>query len=351
MRTKLALVSVALAACTSASPVSPPVDAGVDAASPPAWQVLLDAKELDRPVLSVWGSAPGDVYAVGGPRGNSGFQALALRFDGAGWRDLEPGGADTFWWVHGTGPSDVWMVGEMGRVAHWDGRRFVEHARLTKATLFGVWAASATDVWAVGGTPEGGTGADNDVVLHFDGKTWAKSPLPGTQKGRALFKVWGSSAEDVYVVGEHGSIWHRKGGAWALESDPPLAKGTLLTVAGCGKGEVYAVGGRDVLRSDGTTWSRADVEVLNDVSGVACGPSGSVVIVGSGGLKQRLVNGAWKDDFGKEPFTDLHGAWSDGAGAFWAGGGDFLSKPAPGVKRRGVVTRFAPGLAPSRAIR
>ncbi|UQA59039.1 hypothetical protein [Polyangium aurulentum] len=309
----------------------------------PAWTTVLDAQDLDGAVLSVWGSAPGDVYAVGGPLGNDGFETLAVHFDGAGWHRLHPGGTETYWWVAGSGPMDVWMVGEKGRITHWDGAAFTEHASGVTATLWGVWAASATEAWAVGGTPNGGIGAPNDIVLRWDGAAWKPEPLPGAPLGRTLYKIWGSGADDLYAVGEKGTIWRRTGGAWSL-LEPALTQGKLLTVSGCGAGEVYAVGGSTVLRSNGGAFAKVDdVTLTNLVNGVACGPSGSALIVGDGGQKQRLVDGAWIDEFALDPSDDLHGAWSDGQGAFWAAGGDFYGAPVAGKKRRGVVARFGSG--------
>src|SRR5688500_3977653 len=84
---------------------------------PPAnaqWKTVLEP-QLDRALLSVWGTG-NDVFAVGGPLGN-GQPSLALRYDGRQWRELSPGGTETFWWVNGTSANDVWMVGESGRIA------------------------------------------------------------------------------------------------------------------------------------------------------------------------------------------------------------------------------------------
>jgi hypothetical protein len=311
-------------------------------AGPPAWQAVYEDKGLDGALLSVWGSGPDDVYAVGGPLGNSGFEALVVHYDGKGWSRLAPGGADSFWWVHGSGPSDVWMVGDKGRITHWDGASFRDDPRPTTARIWGVWAASPTDAWAVGGTPEGGTAAPNDIVLHWDGQQWTQEVLPGAPLGRSLNKIWGTSSHDLYAVGELGTIWHRKGTAWTQESAP--ATGTLLTVFGCSATEVYAVGGNDVLRSDGATWTKAGgVTLTNAVNGVTCGGPGEALIVGFGGLKQRLVDGAWVDDFLSAPHGDLHGSWSDGHGAFWAAGGDFITSAKPGVARKASLGRFGTG--------
>jgi hypothetical protein len=320
---------------------------GGEPVGPPAWQTVYDGTELGGALLSVWGSGPSDVYAVGGPLGNDGFEAVAIHYDGSSWEQLDPGGADSFWWVGGSGADDVWMVGEKGRITHWDGASFEEHLRPTTATLWGVWAASPDDAWAVGGTPEGGTAAPNDLVLHWDGSAWSQETLPGAPLGRSLYKVWGTSSEDLYVVGEAGTVWHREGSTWTLESEPPIATSTLFTVYGCGAGDVYAVGGSSVLHSEGAAWTAVDVALTNQVNGVTCGAPGEVLIVGFGGLKQRLVDGTWIDEFAQEPYADMHATWADGQGTFWTVGGDFLSHATAGKARKAVLGRYGKGTVAS----
>jgi hypothetical protein len=340
-RTWCASVSAAvlLAGCPETQPPAPG-GGGSGGSGERAWQTVYSGKDAGGALLSVWGTGPGDVYAVGGPLGNSGFTAVALHYDGTSWEHLEPGSVDSFWWVTGTGAHDVWMSGEHGRITHWDGQSFRDEPRLTSATIWGMWAASPSDAWAVGGTPEGGTAAPNDVVLHWNGAAWSHVTLP-EELGYSLNKVWGASSDDLYVVGEGGTIWHKKGNAWAREASPATSR--LLTVFGCSATDVWAVGGDDVLRSDGQTWRRVDVTLTNLVNGVTCGPGGEVLIVGSGGLKQRYVDGAWIDEFTSEPYGDLHGAWSDGHGAFWTAGGDFASGAQPNVARKAVLGRFGAG--------
>lgn len=335
----------ALVAATTGCPSEPHGTGGGGTGgqvSAPAWQTVYSGKDLGGALLSVWGSSASDVYAVGGPLGNGG-DAVVAHFDGTSWSKLDPGGADSFWWVSGSGPNDIWMSGEHGRITHYDGAAFQDHTPLTTATIWGVWAASPTDAWAVGGTPEGGTTAPNDILLHWDGTSWQQEALPAVL-GRSLNKVWGSSADNVYAVGEAGTVWHRKGGTWSLETTP--ATSHLLTVFGCSATDVYAVGGQDVLHSDGAAWTKVDVKLGNSVNGVACNKAGDVLIVGSGGLKQRFTGGHWINDFTQEPYGDLHGAFADASGAFWTAGGDFVSKPSAGVARKGIIGRYGTGIVP-----
>lgn len=343
----LALAALALASISAALGCGPEGPTGSTSSSTggsgePAWQLVYDGKTLGGAVLSVWGAAPDDVYVVGGPLGNGG-SAVARHFDGATWKDLAPGGEDTFWWVTGSGPTDVWMAGENGRMTHWDGASFQELPRVTTATIWGVWAQSPTEAWAVAGSPGKGAAAPNDVVLRWDGTSWTPDPLP-MKLDRSLNKIWGTSSEDLYAVGEAATVWHRKGATWGLESQPPVATGNLLTVFGCSATDVYAVGGSSVIHSDGQVWTPVDVTLTNTVNGVTCGSPGEVLLVGGGGLKQRLVEGSWVNEFDQDPIKDLHGSWADGQGTFWVAGGDFITKPAPGKPRSAVIGRYGKGI-------
>jgi hypothetical protein len=342
----LAVALALLAAISSGCPSPDPNDGGAGgggASGEAAWQDVFAEGALDRAVLSIWGTSSKSVYAVGGPLGNDGFETLAIHYDGKAWKDLHPGGAETFWWTSGSSDSDVWMVGEKGRISHWDGASFTAQASGTTSTLWGVMAFAPDDAWAVGGMPEGTSTDDDDVVLRWDGTSWAREALPGAPLHRALFKVWGTSDDDLYVVGELGVLWHRTAAGWKNEADPPLSSGTIFTVAGCGANEVYAVGGQDLLKSDGSMWSKVDVTLTNGANGVACASPGNLAIVGFGGLKRRLSNGTWSDDLPFAPHGDLHSVWADETGSFWAAGGDFISKPKPNVARTGTIARFGKG--------
>ena len=57
-----------------------------------------------------------------------------------------------------------------------------------------VWGSSASDVFAVG---NGGT------ILHYDGSSWSEMSGDIT---RDMRKVWGASASEVFAVGPDGTI-------------------------------------------------------------------------------------------------------------------------------------------------
>ena len=81
----------------------------------------------------------------------------------------------------------------------------------TSQPLYDIWGSSATDIWAVG---EYGT------MLHYDGVTWS-SVAAGID--RSVTNIWGSGPSDIwasaYRVGGGGyGIYHYNGAQWVLDN-------------------------------------------------------------------------------------------------------------------------------------
>lgn len=91
-----------------------------------------------------------------------------------------------------------------------------------------VWGSSATDVFMVG---------EKGVIVHFDGAMWTVMDS-GTRED--LHAVWGLSATDVYAVGDNGTIVHYDGTGWALSVGPTSV--VLHAIWGSSANKVFAVG-------------------------------------------------------------------------------------------------------------
>lgn len=311
------------------------------ACSSPSWTTPVMG--LDRILLSVWGARPDDIFVAGGSLGGPQGPA-AFHFDGSKWTELPAKTVtqSSLWWVHGMSSSDVWFAGEQGTILRWNGSAFSPMTSGTTETLYGIWGASSAELWAVGGSPD-----IDSVALHFDGTAWKpETRLP--QNGGAYFKVWGSSASDVFIVGQHGVIWHYDGASWT-KMDSGVGDVSLLTVRGRSSSDVYAVGGTGTavaLHYDGAAWrpvAGLDVSMTPGLTGVSVAPTGEVSIVGLAGTKLRLVGGAWIDDSHLPPRSDLHGTWLDGPEDVFGVGGN-LNAPV-GSPRQGVVAHYGSALA------
>jgi hypothetical protein len=96
--------------------------------------------------------------------------------------------------VWGSGPSDVFAVGDLGVILHYDGTAWHPMASGTTRVLLEVWGRSAHDVYASG---RGG------VMLHFDGSGW--TPVEGAPFD-VLSAVWGTSTH-LYTTGLVGRVF------------------------------------------------------------------------------------------------------------------------------------------------
>ena len=60
--------------------------------------------------------------------------------------------------VWGRSPSDVWVVGKLGYVSHWNGAAWADDKTPTEAGLLAVTGTANGEVWAVG---------EKGVIMHF----------------------------------------------------------------------------------------------------------------------------------------------------------------------------------------
>ena len=105
--------------------------------------------------------------------------------------------------VWGTAPGDIFAVGYPGTILHYDGAEWSEMRGGPLEALEGVWGSSSRDVYAVGYDNSHST----DIIIHYDGAQW-NSTTVGTGHHN---DVWGSSPRDVFAVGYAATILHYDG--------------------------------------------------------------------------------------------------------------------------------------------
>lgn len=225
---------------------------------------------------ALWGSGPRDIWAVGD---------AILHYDGAGWTQAaQPEGFLHAVW--GSGPRDVWAVGTRHEVWHHDGRSWVRVALpaglATGGTLAGVWGSGPRDVWAVGQDGE---------VLHHDG-AWARSEVPAEARQSYLGAVWASAPEDAWAVGTGGAVLRRSQGRWGLmpvHAQVNRAPGEHFhAVWGRHRDEVWIAGeGGALLRFDGQGFSSLPAATRKPLHGIFAPPGGPLRFFGGHGAILR----------------------------------------------------------------
>ena len=285
-------------------------------------------------LLSITGTSANDVYTVGADPGD-GFGPYVLHYNGTAWQRLNSGASGDLWWI-GVTPIDgaFYMAGVNGLVLRYDpaANTFTQMSTPGSETLFGIWGMTTSDLWAVGGNPTDESGGG--VVWHFDGSTWnvvdLSSLLPDGVP--TLYKIWGRSATDIYVVGRNGVILHYGGNSWTQ-----IASGTTETL--------FTVHGNDslVVATGGVSSGKifevqagqaAEVEPAGTppMNGVFVPPDNLAVTAGiTGSLMLRGDSGWSFANTGLTTALDFHGTWIDPDGGIWAVGGDLSSNLDSGM--------------------
>ncbi len=279
-------------------------------------------------LLDTCGPSPDDLYAVGGaePAG------AAMHFDGKSWAPLALGvSVPLLNWCHAFSATDVTMVGNSGTALHFDGNAWTLQPTPTTQNLWGVWGASPSDLWAVGGD---GLADGQATLLHWDGSSWSDVTLPPLQKVGVdqLLKVWGTGADNVYVVGQRGVVLHFDGATWKEELVG--ASDDLVSLWGTGPDRIVAVGGRSnaiVSVWDGSSWKTTSLAPAPGLNGVWMRTPGVAHVVGTYGTLADLDLATMKLTTVDPPPTalDFHSIFGDASGRVHAVGGNLATANPP----------------------
>ena len=231
--------------------------------------------------------------------------------------------------------SDIWAVGELGTLMHWNGTAWSAGQSGVTTDLNAVWASSATDVWAVGAS---------NKFLHYDGTTW--TPVT-TGAVYTLNGLWGTAANNVWAVGANsglggaGEFWHFDGTSWTKV--PTGIIGTLYGVWASSPTDIFACGSAGlIIHQDGTGWKTKSSSTSNTLYGIWGSAANQVFAVGQLGTVVGYDGTNWKTlPAGGTP-QDLNGVFGDGKAVYIVGDtGTLLRSSATFDKFQSVTTGFS----------
>jgi hypothetical protein len=125
-----------------------------------------------------------------------GFGGRLGLFLGGEWIALPVGLPPDLSDVWGSDPTDMYAVGPIGTVTHFDGETAELINAPSDARLNGIYGIAHDDIFAVG---------LNGNILHFDGESWTrmKSSVSSPLRG-----VWVDESGEAFAVGDFGVILH-----------------------------------------------------------------------------------------------------------------------------------------------
>jgi hypothetical protein len=227
-----------------------------------------------------------------------------LHFDGTSWSIVPTGVTHSLYGIWAASPTAIWAVGGQGApetaqgiILFSDGGDFTVVDDDFPGTLRAIHGTGPNDIWAVG----------QRVRLHHDGTAWTVDPAAPDFN---VASVWAGATDSAFVVGENGRTQRFDGTAW-LDVPTGLGPVGLSAVGGVGRDDVLALGSNGTMLSfDGTSWtsigSYGDVTLLSlwvyDVK--TAWAAGS-----SGGVTRFTTDSFFEVDSGTDQFLlGIHGS-------------------------------------------
>jgi hypothetical protein len=166
-----------------------------------------------------------------------------------------------------------------------------------KGDRFGIWGSAENDVYMVGAPAQTcsttSCSRPASTISHYNGGSW--SPVATENNSSTLYGIWGTSATDIFAVGQSGTILHYDGSSWSS-----MASGTtntLRAVWGTGANNVFAVGDSGtILIYNGSSWQKLASGTTAALKSIWGGSSSDLYAVGSNGT---ILHGV--------EFTDVDG--------------------------------------------
>jgi hypothetical protein len=276
------------------------------------WCLLPPVIEAD--LKAVWVTKPDDVLVVGA-------SGTILHNDGKTWTKMASGTTADLNGVVTEKYSGSYAVGASGTILELEGGAWKAMKSGSSADLFDVWPVKNIDgdIWAIGtnwtilthstyGSSDdtwtetsGGSGASFTALWSRDETGYVlcsmgyvmdlKTDIVATNgkgcSGPDPLAVWGTSEDDVHVVGTKGFMMHFDGKTWTEVKS--VTDKHLYAVWGSGPNDVYAAGqDGTMLHFDGTSWKHVETGVKGHIYDIH-GAGGTVLAVGRDGTMLRLT--------------------------------------------------------------
>ena len=212
----------------------------------------------------MWGTASDDIIAVG-LGGGFANEARIFRYGGSSWSDITPSGPPAALWDIDGADGLVLAVGEGGTILRRTGSTtFAAETSGVSDDLYGVAVLDATRAYAAG----------NGVVLTFDGSEWST-----LDTGAEVWRdIWVAPTGEVLVIGDDGKAARYDGGWEQLDSGTSL---NLEALWGTAADDIFAVGeAGTVLHYDGAAMAPVRTTFTEDFTAIWGQLGGDVFLLG-----------------------------------------------------------------------
>ncbi len=228
------------------------------------------------------------------------------------------------------GTQEIYVCGEMGAIyySNDNGKNWARQGTPLEAqnkALLAIWGSDSQNIWAVG---EGGT------LLFKNGNLWTKAVQPSPS---ALHGVWGTNSQDIWVVGTQNTVLHNTGAGWGAINTNIPGDWSSIWVAG---EKLYLVGNTGLYSrksSQGKGWDKEPTDNNNPLYSIWGSGPNDVYVTGGFQTLLHWEGQKWgsppelqPQGQGEQNPLSLYGVWGSGpnevyaVGSFVQGGGQIL---------------------------
>lgn len=262
-------------------------------------------------LYSIWGTGPNNIFAVG----DAGY---IVHYDGTSWELMDvPDETVTLYWVYGFSPTEVYAVGDLGTAWLYDGTSWQDAGWnfYENETISCFWGSGAGDLFV--GVTLSGEEYDVSTIYHLEDNYWV--PYFEAEE-YYFFGIYGVTPTKAWLTGTDSFLeWN--GVEWVEATDPALMN--LWEVQGCGANAVFAAGRSKVLKNNGASWSSLSSGFYENMYAVWGSSPTNIYAVGDSGPYREPIqqyNGYYWEGINVGTFVsflDVHGS---GASNVWAVG-------------------------------
>jgi hypothetical protein len=145
-----------------------------------------------------------------------------------------------------------------------------------------IWFVSADDVFVAG---------SQGAIFHYGGDNWGVMES-GTEV--SLRGIWGAARDDVFAVGDQGTVIHYNGSGWSEMSGGTSTE--LHAVWGSAGDDVFAVGaGGTIIHYDGNSWTDMPTGTPSVLYGVWGSSDDDIFAVGENGTILHHDDISWTE--------------------------------------------------------
>ncbi len=174
----------------------------------------------------------------------------------------------------------------------------------TKEDLNDTWGTDEDNIWVVG---------NNGTILNFNGIRWQQHRSGTTSN---LYGIWGDNEDDIWAVGDGGTILYYNGRFWQTQTSGTTR--LLRDVWGADTGDVLAVGdGGTILKFDGSDWVTQTSGTATSLRGIWGYSHNGIWAVGGDGTILKFNGSDWVTET-SGTVKLLMGIWGSDENNIWA---------------------------------